>query len=503
MKNISSQKAKKNIIYGTITRVITIAIGIIMPKLVIVNLGSESNGLLTSVGNILTYLSLLEAGVGTASIQALYKPFAENDRKSVNGIMAATDYFYKRTGIAYLVGVCLLAIGYTVFVETQIPKIEVFLVVFITGLSGVIGYFVQGKIRIFLTAEGKNYVVANITTFTNIGANIAKAIAIKMGANVVLIQATYFAFAVLQMLLYCFYFRREYKWVDLKVKPDFEAISQKNAVLVHQISWLIFSNTDTLLLTFFVSLKAVSVYNMYMLVFGIVESVVDMMANSFLYSLGQSFHNREVFLKKYNAYETIYFAVTFSLFCLTIILAIPFMKLYTEGVSDANYIDLVVAWEFLFYFLLNNARVPARNVINIAQKFNETKYRSLLESIINIIASLILTKRFGIYGVLIGTIVALLYRTNDMIIYSSRIIKRSPWVTYRKIIRNSLIFSAIMVIIRHMTINPLDYPSFALCGFLLAVCVIPVFFAGNLVFERETMRYAFSVLKRMILPPKA
>ena len=86
--------------YGVISQVITLLLGIIIPKLMIVSYGSEVNGLLSSIRQVFVYVALLEAGIGTASLQALYAPIATNDKKRTCEIMSATNRYYKRTGIA-------------------------------------------------------------------------------------------------------------------------------------------------------------------------------------------------------------------------------------------------------------------------------------------------------------------------------------------------------------------------------------------------------------------
>lgn len=91
----NSKKGIANIITSFLGQIITLALGIIIPRLVLVNLGSESNGLMTSINTVLTYVALLEAGVGTASLMALYTPVALDDKQRINSILAATDSFYK------------------------------------------------------------------------------------------------------------------------------------------------------------------------------------------------------------------------------------------------------------------------------------------------------------------------------------------------------------------------------------------------------------------------
>lgn len=495
---VGNNKGVKNIIWGIFSQIVTIGLGIVIPRLVLVNLGSEANGLLNSVSSVLTYMSLLEAGVGTATLQALYRPFAERNKNTINEIMAATHFFYRRTGFVYLGIVIVLSIGYAAMVNTTIPKWQVFLVVIIAGLSGVMSYFFQGKFKIFLAAEGKGYISTNITTITTIGVSITKALVLISGGNVVLIQSVYFLFNLIQMIIITVYMHKHYPWIDLSVPPNFESISQKNAVLVHQITELIFNNTDVIILTAFTSLSTVSVYSMYAMIFGMVKSVTVTLSDGFLYALGQSYNNSEKFTRLHNVYEVYNMAVTFALFCIAGILILPFLKLYTSGINDINYIDKYVAGLFVLFYLMANGRKSSQVVINIAQHFEKTKWRAVLEAVINLVVSITMTAKYGIYGVLLGTIVALLYRTNDVIIYAARLMKRSPWITYKRWGRNFLIFAFFTWISTFISFGLLNYIVLVLAGIVLCLVIVPAFVIVNSIAERETARYAFQIVKNMI-----
>ena len=97
----NKQKSKQILIFGIISQVVTLLLGILLPKLLIGGFGSEINGLLSSVKQIFVYVALLEAGVGTAALQAMYAPIAINDTLKVSEIMAATDRYFRRTGFLY------------------------------------------------------------------------------------------------------------------------------------------------------------------------------------------------------------------------------------------------------------------------------------------------------------------------------------------------------------------------------------------------------------------
>ena len=83
---MNTKRGLNNIIYGILSQAVTLGLGLIIPRLVLVNLGSEANGLLHSISTVFTYLTLLEAGVGKATSQALYKPLSEDNRNKINSI---------------------------------------------------------------------------------------------------------------------------------------------------------------------------------------------------------------------------------------------------------------------------------------------------------------------------------------------------------------------------------------------------------------------------------
>ena len=496
---MNQTKGLKNAFFGILAQIITFAVGIIIPRLVLVNLGSEANGLLSSVGNILSYMSLLEAGVGTATLQALYKPCAQNDHASANGIMAATDYFYRRTGTIYLLIVMVMSVVYTFVVPTEMPRLEVFAVVLLCGLSGVISYFFQGKFKIFLSAEGKGYVNTNIVTIVQVATSIAKAVLLYTGFGVVAVQISAFVLNLVQMVVYVVYMKRHYPWLDVKVKPDMDAISQRNSVLVHQISGLIFSNTDVLLLTVFTGFLSVSVYSMYAMIYGMVKALAVVLYNSYTYALGQSYNtDRERFFRMFDAFEMMTMMVTFSLYCICRALMNPFLTLYTEGVYDISYVDRYLPWLFAVFYLLHNGRTSSDTAIEIAQHFNQTKWRSILESCINLTVSVICVIKFGIYGVLMGTIAALLYRTNDMIIYAAKILGRSCWITYRRWLLNIAVFLGLSFALDQFTLPAENYFQLLLTAVVVSVAVIGVFMGVNALAEKDNAKYMFNIIKNML-----
>ena len=168
-------------IFGVIQQVLTLIFGLIVPRLFIQTFGSEMNGLLSSLGNIYSYLALVEAGIGTTAIQALYGPLGRDDKRSINQIMAATAHYYNRAGFIYLAGVLLIAIIYPLTVSTTIPSGTIFALTILSGSGGVINFWVQGKYMVLLQAEGKKYLMSIVTTVVYVASNITKIVLLLLG----------------------------------------------------------------------------------------------------------------------------------------------------------------------------------------------------------------------------------------------------------------------------------------------------------------------------------
>ena len=97
MKN--KTKSIKNLIWLVLSQVITISFGLVIPRLFIADYGSEVNGLIQSLNQIIVYLMLFESGIGAVSMQALYGPIARGEWKDINAVLSATNRYYKKMGI--------------------------------------------------------------------------------------------------------------------------------------------------------------------------------------------------------------------------------------------------------------------------------------------------------------------------------------------------------------------------------------------------------------------
>lgn len=495
----TARKGLLNIICSFLGQIIIIAIGIIVPRLVVVSYGSEVNGLLTSVTQIFTCFSLFEAGIGAASLQALYAPVVNNDREKIQGIIVATHKFYIKTGILYAVSVILLALFYPFFVKVDISYWTVVGIILFGGLGNCINFLYQGKYRILMEAQGYLFVSTNITTLINVITSLTKVALLMLGYSVLAVQFSCFCINILQMIIYSFFVRKHYSWIEFNTSPDLAAISQKGATLIHQISGIIFYNTDTIFLTLILqNLRVVSVYTMYNNIIQMVNTMLVQIVNGFNFRLGQIFNTD---MKKYNKLHHIVEIVSlgsmFSAMTVVYICILPFMRLYTLGVKDVNYINKYYPLFFVLVPIMSYGRNIGNNVVNFAGHFQQTQWKAVLETVLNIVISIAMIRRFGIIGALLGSIIASAYRTVDIILYSYRyLLDGKPWRTIKRWLVCFTIFIIIVINVdENMPIID-SYLKVIFLGGISFILVALVYFSALFMTNRQELHLIYDMLSK-------
>lgn len=503
-ENMATERAKRfrrNVFFGMFNQVLIFAIGLIVPRLILDSYGDEVNGLLSTVVQIFTYIGLLEAGIGNASLNALYKPFANADQYEVCDVFSATQKYFRKVTYIYLGCVGAVSVIYPLLISSTIPFLTIFFVILFQGLSGALTFFFVAAYRQVLMADGKNYVVSNIALIIYILTSAVKIVLMGLGFDVVLVQAGYFVVHVAQILIFVIYMRKKYPWLKKHKNPNMKALSQRSAFFVHELSGVVFSSTDTFVLSTFCGLILASIYSVYNMIFVALNSLINSLNSGLQYVLGQTYNkDKEKYVKVHDVYDDVYMSFVFALFTVAYVLICPFITIYTANATDVTYVDYWLPILFVSIQLLSCGRATSARLITISGHAKATQWRSLLEAGINLAVSIVAVNFIGIYGVLIGTIVALLYRFNDIVIYANKkILHRNPIKTYAKFFFNVIIFVAVVVLemLFRTTIARLcsSIWGFLIMAVVLTIVSMCVYFGKLLIVSRGARQVIVSRLK--------
>lgn len=419
------KKIRLNMLLSVATRIIALLTGLIIQNNILLAYGSALNGLQSSITQVMSYLVLLEAGLGLASIQALYEPISRDDWKTISGIMSATGDEYKKITLAFFSLLVVVTVAFPLFVAGEIDFALAAILTFLTGAGYIVSYIFGGKYKALLTADQKIYVVYVVDIATSVLACVLRVLALKVGASITVVQLIFLVCTAAKNIGYALYVKRKYRNIDQNALPQKNLIGKRWNVFIHSIAGMVVNHTDIMILTMFSTLKKVSIYSVYNLIFGQLSALLQ---GTFLTAPQGTFgklyfENNKAYRQFYDGYEAFYAVFTFWLTTMTTILALPFVRLYTNGLADANeYLSIWLVFAFSIILLMNQIRIPALLTINSAGAFKETQKGAIVEAVLNIGVSVVLffTTDLGMLGLLIGTIASYSFRTVDVISYSNK-----------------------------------------------------------------------------------
>ena len=490
---MKKKKLVLNITISIISQIITLALGLLLPRIILTVWGSEYNGLLNSVTTIMRYLTILEAGISASTLQSLYKYVSTNDRNKISIVVKSSQNYYHKISVIYFLLILAISFVYPLFLSTSINYWEIVLIIALQGATGIINFSFFAAYQQLLNAEGKYYIISIISLFTTVFTYIGKIISVIFLKNIFIMQLVGLVVMAIQIIVYYIYFKYKYKWIDKNAKVDMCLLENRKYYIIQQICGLIFNSTDTLVLSISSGLKVASVYTVYNLVYSALSMIIAMLRNSMNFLIGQAFHkNLESFHNVYRLYSSFQVSLGCILSSTSLLLINGFIGLYTEGVNDINYINYVAAILFSLNIILDCTRGACLAGANIANCANETKSKYIIEAFLNLAISLLLVNRFGICGVLLGTVISGIWRSIDSILYfNKRVLKMMPYKEFCYILINITVYFIFVFIGNRIQINITNYSSFFIAG---AFCTIPT----TLIFSTIYFVFNYSLLKRYI-----
>ena len=471
----------KNIVMNLILQITVICNGLIMPRLIIVNYGSDVNGMVSSISQFLSYITLLESGIGGVIKAVLYKPLLEKDRYILSGIVNATKRFFRAIGYIFIVYLFVVAIFYDKIAGTGKNWWFSASLVIAIGITVLLEYFFGITQLTLLQADQKLWLTSGvqiITLWISIGLSV---LLINLGCSIQVVKLSTALVFFFRPICYNIYIKYHYR-LDKKIPPNKVALAQRWNGFGHHIAYFIHTNTDIVLLTIFTSTIEVSVYSVYLMIVTGVKSFFAAFSGAIEPYIGRviASGDKRVLSKTFKTYEFAQYLATTVIFITTAVLIVPFVQIYTDGVTDGNYVRplfavLLVAAEG-FYCL----RAPYSNVIFAAGHFKQTQKGAFVEAGINIGTSLALIKPFGIVGVAIGTLSAMAFRTVQYAFYVDKnIINTGIGGLFRKLLATLLSCLSVYLVSTAVEIPSDNYLSWCAYG---VVTLILTFFVTSIAY---------------------
>ena len=185
----------------------------------------------------------------------------------------------------------------------------------------------------------------------------------------------------------------------------------------------------------------------------------------------------------------LFFLITTVLFGVSSNLILSFVKVYTNGIKDANYIVPGFAYLLILANSLQCYRLPYSILIRAANKYKETQSSYIISVIIDILISIVGVKTIGLMGVAVGMVFSMLYHTVYLMIYCNKYLIFVQWRKIFKLVISNLIIICISRIISSFIPLEIDnYISWCMVGGITFCIWISVSIVINICFYKNFVR---------------
>lgn len=213
--------AVKNISSSLILQLVTVICGLIVPRLIIKNFGSNVNGLINSITQFLAYITLLESGFEPVVKYILYTPIANKDKIEIENILKSSEKFFRRISYVFLAYIIILCIVLPIVNSNEFNRFFTLSLILIISVSTFAEYYFGMTYRLYLQANQRTYIVSIIQIGTTIVNTIMIVTLIHLKQSIQIVKLASATIFVLRPILQNLYVKRKYS-INLKwIKSDY------------------------------------------------------------------------------------------------------------------------------------------------------------------------------------------------------------------------------------------------------------------------------------------
>jgi O-antigen/teichoic acid export membrane protein len=499
-----TKNAGRNMIFELLKNIYGILMPFILRTAMIHYLGMEYTGLGGLFSSILGILNLAELGVGSAMVYSMYKPIAEDDEQKICALMRLYKIYYRIIG-TFILGIGILITPFlSKLISGDYPSNINIYILYLMNLSvTVTSYWLYAYKNCLLNAHQKDYIASKIDLIINCVANVIQLISLIVFKNYYIYLAIELARQIVSNLI------RAY--VTSKIFPKYHAIGklQKSEekkinksikdLFTLKLSSTITQSSDTIIISAFLGLTLLARYQNYYYIFSAVSALVGIVFNSVRAGIGNSLivETRQKNIKDFELFSFIIIWIT--VFCATGFICIyqPFITLWTG--SD-NLLPSGMPILFAILFMSRQYKYVLDTYKSAAGIWHKDRFRPLVAGLANLGLNLIMVQFWGIYGIIISTIISEVVIEIPWLIHNlfSLVFKTSTREYLIKLIKYLLV-GVLTILLSTLIINQIKLELFyTIMIRALLVLILPNTLLTIIYLKKEKFKQMIDIVKRLL-----
>lgn len=412
MKIERTKNATRNIVFGALLKIYQILVPFLMRTAMIYFMGIQYLGLNSLFTSILQVLNLAELGVGSAMVYSMYKPIAENDGKTICALMKLYKLYYRIIGaVIAVVGIILTPFVPYLIKSDLPPDLNVYVLYILNLAATVVSYWLFAYKNSILQAHQRVDVTSKVTLITN-------TIQYALQLLVIIIVKNYYVYVIIALASQAMTnivtaIAADKMYPDYRPAGDMDKEELKDInrrikdLFTSKLGAVIVNSADTVIISAFLGLTVLAVYQNYYFILTSVIGFVTIIFNACTAGIGNSIvvETKE---KNFNDLKKFTFLISWIAgFCVTCFLCLyqPFMKLWAGEKLMLGFAAVVCFCVYYFIYEINQLLNTYKDAAGI---WHEDRFRPLVTACANLVMNLIMVNFWGIYGVLLSTVLSTL-----------------------------------------------------------------------------------------------
>lgn len=493
-----SKKAFYNNIVSVVLQITILIFGLITPRLMIEFYGSELNGLVTSAKQITSYMKYLELGITSSLVFSLYQPLAYEDYTHINPLLSRTKKEYNKISFFYTFGVILIALIYPLFLKSNFPYEFLMLQIFLIGLFGAMDFYTLSKFRVLLTADQREYILNIATLIWTILYNLLSIFLIISKQSILIVIVVPTILLPVRSILLSIYVKKKYPKINFNAKQSKIKMPFRLDAFLSGLSNSLNLSLPIIVLSLMVSLEMASVYSVYSMIFIGIGGVLNVFTTGMSSAFGNMFAKgeKQTFIKNINFFEFVLYMFITVLLSSTLSLIIPFIKIYTKGIVDVNYVYPIIGLLFTVWCVIYTTKIPNEIVISATGNWKLGRHIYILQIILLAIGTGVFGYFLGINGILLGLIVSSVFKTISLsLVVNKKILNLGVKKNLFRMIRIFIIIFIINfpLIFNQKVILVNTYFEWIIASVLVVIITIFITIIMNFIFEKNTFKELFII----------
>lgn len=406
-----TKNAKRNGIWGMISRLVGLLLPFISRTVIIKFLGSEYLGLNGLFTSILTVLNLTELGVGSAIVYSMYKPIALGDDDLVCALLNLYRKIYRIIGVGIVIIGLIIVPFIRNLVSGEIPSdVNIYILFILYILNTSVSYFLFAYKKSLIHACQRDDITSKICICTDVFLNILQVIFLIATRN-------YYWFIIWQIVSVLVSNIINSYYAD-KLFPQYQSRGQISkeqgadikkrvtGLMVIKIAAVSRNALDSIIVSAYLGLKMVAMYNNYYYIINALSSILLVLMNAIAASVGNSVAVESTEKNLHDMKNINFLYMMISGLCTACLVSMyqPFMRIW---VGDKLMFSDMIMLLFSVYFILQKVGDVQAQYFDAAGLWWHGKWRGIIETFFNLVLNLLLGYFWGVIGIVGATIITI------------------------------------------------------------------------------------------------